>query len=712
MSITEGTQPVAKTWTGAWTTAQTTAAFTPEAGALLVAIVSADGDQTTGAVTASITDSLSGTWTLLKRQNTTSANVGGTAEIWCRDSPNTSMTVSATGSGHPAGGGQLTVRTLIGALATASQNGATAGATSDPAAARQISVAAGTGNAIYGAAFNWDASTAMTVLANTTAVTAFVDSVQGDNWAAFKSAADTAGTATYGYSTSVRGMIAAVEIKAAATAVGDTTGQILMLGPPQFMNANPGPVGALIPPMQLWQPWAQDAGAGVSVETYSHPAASSADAATQAAGLKAGVAASPSVADGQTQAAGFKVAAGATSSSAGAQTRAATVKVAQKATASAATGQTRAATAKVGQSTSQTQADAQSRAQGVKLGQAASRTQAYDATRTAAATARAAASGSAATATDVPAQILVTPVTGAGVGFGGAYFGEPMFGGGVTFTPTGAVSHPSSTAATAADRVTSFKVATGATRSSAGASTRAATAKVGLSVSTAQADAADRPQGAKTGAASSLSAADASTRAPGATVRAGTSRSQAYDATRSAGSKVTAGASRSQAAAEDALPKAIGHGGYQAANDAGTTAGFKVASGSTSSAASAQARTVTRKAALGTVASTADGQTRTVGVKVVALPTRTHALASTRAAATKLVANVSRSAAFAADRVDSHMFIPVTAHSYAAGPYATHWGTGPCASAWQGGPYSTHWDAGPRSGHWRPGPYATDIDGG
>jgi len=214
MAITEGTQPAAVTWTGAWTTAQTTASFTPEAGALLVALLSADVP-TPGSGTGSITDSLGGTWTLLKRQNSTTANVAGLAEVWVRDSPGAALTVSATQvTGVAANGGQLTVRTLIGALPAASQNGATAGNIFDTGAV-QVSVAAGTGNKVYGSAFNWTASTAMTVLGNTTSITAFADATNGDNWASFKSTGDTAGTAIYGYSTVTQGQIAAVEIKAA-----------------------------------------------------------------------------------------------------------------------------------------------------------------------------------------------------------------------------------------------------------------------------------------------------------------------------------------------------------------------------------------------------------------------------------------------------------------------------------------------------------------
>ena len=223
MSITEGTQPGNKTWTGAWTTAQTSASFTPEAGALLVAIVSGAG--TAGTPTVAITDSLSGSWTQLRLANAQTGTEQAVSGVWCRDSPNASMTVSATGTGT-GNGGQLTVRTLIGALAAASQPGATNSTQADPGT-QQVSVAAGTGNKIYGGAVNWSTSTAMTVLANTTSIVAVVDSTNGDNWAAFKSTGDTAGTATYGYSTSTSGNICAVEIKASVAAATATPGAIV-----------------------------------------------------------------------------------------------------------------------------------------------------------------------------------------------------------------------------------------------------------------------------------------------------------------------------------------------------------------------------------------------------------------------------------------------------------------------------------------------------
>jgi hypothetical protein len=238
MAITEGTQPAAVQWAGVWTTAQTTASFTPESGALLVALVAGDGNASVTS-TVTISDSLSGTWTPLKLQNTAVTGVvGGLAAVYCRDSPGTAMTVSATGTGGVSTfpGGQLVVRTLIGALATASQNGATGGATTQGTAV-QVSVAAGTGNMIYGAAFNFDTGTVMTFLANTATVSQFADSTNGDTWEAFKSSAGTAGTATYGYSTTHNGMIAAAEIKAAS----GTDATVAMSSALAVTTTQPGP---------------------------------------------------------------------------------------------------------------------------------------------------------------------------------------------------------------------------------------------------------------------------------------------------------------------------------------------------------------------------------------------------------------------------------------------------------------------------------------
>lgn len=227
MAITEdtGNQPAAVTTTGVWTgTALTTAAFSAQAGTLIVAILAGFGNST-AAVTGAITDSLSGSWTLLKRQNGfTSGVTQGTAEVWARyvaTAPG-SMTVKAVASANGGPGGQLVVRCLLGANPT--QPGALGGHDTGGGAgqsAAQCSVAAGTGNVIYGAAMNSDSATLLTVLGNTTSVAAFSDSTNGITEHAFKSTSTTAGTATYGYSTSVHHDMCAVELLAAAASIPD-----------------------------------------------------------------------------------------------------------------------------------------------------------------------------------------------------------------------------------------------------------------------------------------------------------------------------------------------------------------------------------------------------------------------------------------------------------------------------------------------------------
>jgi hypothetical protein len=219
VAITEdtGNQPTPLGISTAWTgTNLTSAAFSPQANTLIVALVSGAGNASS-ATTATVTDSLAGTWTLLKREGTADA-IGCTVEVWCRyvASAPGSMTVKAVGNAQATPGAQLTVRCLLGASST--QAGATASKTNPTAATVQQSITAGTGSWVYGAAFNWTGSTAMTVLANTTAILAFVDGTNGDNWASCKSTAATAGTATYGYSTSTQGKIALVEIQASGGA--------------------------------------------------------------------------------------------------------------------------------------------------------------------------------------------------------------------------------------------------------------------------------------------------------------------------------------------------------------------------------------------------------------------------------------------------------------------------------------------------------------
>jgi hypothetical protein len=197
MAISEdtGNQPVAVHNAGV--SPATTAAFSPQAGTLLVAMTAMNGPSGTP-ITATISDSLAGGWTLLKRQNT-STTMGGSAEIWCRylaAAPG-SMTVTSTWTGADTGG-SLVVRSLLGASST--QNGATAGVGAASTAPNTALVPTQMGSWIYGALLDWTAATAMVANANTSIIDQFNDATNGDTYAALKAltATVTLSSTTYG----------------------------------------------------------------------------------------------------------------------------------------------------------------------------------------------------------------------------------------------------------------------------------------------------------------------------------------------------------------------------------------------------------------------------------------------------------------------------------------------------------------------------------
>lgn len=252
MPITEDTanQPAALQWAGAWTSAQVSAPFSPQAGTLLLALLAADGTNA-GTVTGAITDSAGAgggpdTWHLLHRQNTNSGSTGGTAEVWCRylSTAPGSMTVSVTGSGATAGGGQLVVRSLLGA--NPSQAGAHTGTTGAGILMQTTLTPATAGNAVYGASVNWTNATTSTANAQTTGISSFLDGTNVDTWNAFKGTAATTTSATsYGYSSpsGIAVQVAAVEIQTAAAGTD-----------PQWLRFMAGPGRYVNDPLR-WEPW-------------------------------------------------------------------------------------------------------------------------------------------------------------------------------------------------------------------------------------------------------------------------------------------------------------------------------------------------------------------------------------------------------------------------------------------------------------------------
>lgn len=200
------------------TTAGTTALFSPQAGTLLVAMFAVDGATGTAASVV-VTDSTLGSWTLLKRQNTTTAGVGGTSEVWCRylSSAPGAMTVTGTWSvtGQPAG--NITVRSLLGAAS--SQTGATGGTGGGTVAPTATLTPTQLGSWVYGACVDYSTSASLTANANSTLIDQFQDATNGDTWATFKGAASTSSltSTAYGFTNANAGYnVAAAEILAAS----------------------------------------------------------------------------------------------------------------------------------------------------------------------------------------------------------------------------------------------------------------------------------------------------------------------------------------------------------------------------------------------------------------------------------------------------------------------------------------------------------------
>lgn len=219
MAISEdtGNQPVA---VHSATKTATTASFSPQANTLLVVCVAVDGP-TSGATTVAVSDSLSGSWSLLKRQNTISASaLGGSSEVWCQyfASAPGSMTVTAAWS-TGSNGGNLVVRSLLGAAST--QTGATGGTGGAVVAPSATLTPTQIGSWVYGACLDYTTNASMTALGTTSLIDQFQDATNGDTWAAFKGAASTSSlsSTTYGFSNANTAYnTAAAEILAASAA--------------------------------------------------------------------------------------------------------------------------------------------------------------------------------------------------------------------------------------------------------------------------------------------------------------------------------------------------------------------------------------------------------------------------------------------------------------------------------------------------------------
>jgi hypothetical protein len=244
-TVTLGTV-TSKTWTGAWTSNQTTAAITVSAGQGLLAFLVGNATNTTTNPVGAVTDSASNTWGLLKRFNTSNAGVAGTLEIWWLATPTSGATVSAHAVSGSGPGGALFVVPVSGAAAT--QNGATAQlAFGGTAVAQQASLTAGTaGDLAVGCLFNFDTNTTWTYLSNSTQLGTFADSTNGDTYSCFAGNVDTTTSpTTWGTSApTCHGGTILVEVKAGGSTnytqtATDSAGSVDSLT--QIMTASQSP---------------------------------------------------------------------------------------------------------------------------------------------------------------------------------------------------------------------------------------------------------------------------------------------------------------------------------------------------------------------------------------------------------------------------------------------------------------------------------------
>jgi hypothetical protein len=178
----------------------TTASFSPEAGTLLVAVVIIDSGPSSAASSV-MSDTATGSWTVLKRQNTSTASVSGAVEIQARYCSTAPGAITATATLTGSGGGLLSVACVRHARPDTMQkgnvNGAAASGTQTPALAVAATVL---GSRIYGGILRWSAATGVTMNAQTTQIATLANATNGTNYTSCKGNADNTAVAavTYG----------------------------------------------------------------------------------------------------------------------------------------------------------------------------------------------------------------------------------------------------------------------------------------------------------------------------------------------------------------------------------------------------------------------------------------------------------------------------------------------------------------------------------
>jgi hypothetical protein len=202
MSVAEGGTTAVAT---ANATTVTSASITPTANTLMVALVAMGNGAGSASSLGAVTDSVAGTWT---RKAGEASATGGVAEVWMKDagaSPS-AQTVTYDPGGAGASGLIIVVKYYTGAVALASQTGATAVNGGTTAFSKAV-VTTTAGSLVVGAHGRASDASVLTALAGTTIIGQF-NGTSGDTAGLYVASAvtGTPGSTTFGASNVASGV--------------------------------------------------------------------------------------------------------------------------------------------------------------------------------------------------------------------------------------------------------------------------------------------------------------------------------------------------------------------------------------------------------------------------------------------------------------------------------------------------------------------------
>lgn len=218
----DASSPAATTGT---TNTRTTASFTPPAGSLVVVIASIGNSTGSGAVTSTVTDSVSSTWTRYFRLSDTGF---GCVEVWFADVASaTARTVTCTGSASNAKGVQVATLVFTGAKSATSQAGQIDSYNTASSTWNSTIQPLASGSCIVGGLVYSPSNITLVPVSGQTTILSTSDATNGETYGSFRTGilANT-NTIAYGYTNTSGGVkeIVAVEVQAGSTVTNISAG--------------------------------------------------------------------------------------------------------------------------------------------------------------------------------------------------------------------------------------------------------------------------------------------------------------------------------------------------------------------------------------------------------------------------------------------------------------------------------------------------------